>query len=129
MSFCSCSICCWRGRYLASKSACAFFNSAVCNSAPCMLTTATFVCAHAMPADSAIAAITNLCIRDNPQDLVLTQDQILLTVQLHIGTGILTEKDAIARLYVRRGAVAVIEQLAVTHGHHFGLLRFLFRRI
>src|SRR5579884_4317551 len=131
ISFCSWSICCWRGRYLLSRSVCAFLSSAVCSSAACRLTTATFVWAEAatVPSTSAATKPARLIIAQHSQDFVLPQHQIVAVVDAHVGTGILAEENAIAGFHINVGALPVFQQLAGAHGHHFGLLWFLLRRI
>src|SRR5688500_8630395 len=49
---------------------------------------------------------------DDAEDFVLAQDQVLDTVDLDLGAGVLAEQDPVARLDVERGEGAVLEPLA-----------------
>src|SRR5579863_692581 len=65
----------------------------------------------------------------NAQHLVLTHDEVLVVVDLDVGTGILAEQDSIAGLHVERNQLPVLVALALADRHHFTLLRLLFGRV
>src|SRR5216684_5912279 len=71
----------------------------------------------------------SLSLLDDAEDVVLAQNEMLLTVDLHFGAGVLAEEDDVARLHVELANLAVLEDLAVAHGHDFALDRLLFRAI
>src|SRR5262245_3261613 len=66
---------------------------------------------------------------DDPEDLVLAEDQVLDAVALALGARVLAEQHAVALLDVQRADLAVISDLAVADGHHFALDRLLLGRI
>src|SRR5258706_13754672 len=71
----------------------------------------------------------SLSLLDDAEDVVLAQDEMLLTVDLHFGAGVLAEEDDVARLDVELANFAVLENLAVAHGHDFALDRLLLRTV
>src|SRR5215831_20900341 len=60
---------------------------------------------------------------DDAQHILLTQNEVLLVLQLDLGAGVLAEEDAVAGLHVQRDLLAVIADLAVAHGDDLRLLR------
>src|SRR5215467_4481766 len=77
-------------------------------------------------------AVSSTTVRQSPRNLLkdaehvlLAEDQVLLVVQGHFGAGILAEEDAITGLDVERDLLAVVRDLAVSHGDHLALLRLL----
>ena len=63
---------------------------------------------------------------ENPEDFVLTHDQVLFAIQLDVAAGVLAEQDAVADLHVERNHLAVFQALALADGDDFAFLRLLF---
>src|SRR6266702_2688977 len=59
------------------------------------------------------------------QDFVLAEDQDILTIDLDLGPGVLSEQDLVAHLDVQGDLGAVFENLAVAHGQDLALLGLL----
>src|SRR6266568_1526630 len=66
---------------------------------------------------------------DDAEDVLLAHDEVLLAVDLDLGTGVLREEDAIAGLDVERTDVAILQHLAVADGEHLALDRLLLGRV
>src|SRR5262245_40729882 len=64
--------------------------------------------------------------REDRENLVLTHDEVVLTVDLDFLSGILPEEDRVPILYVEGLTGAVILHLAGAHGEHLPLLRLFF---
>jgi hypothetical protein len=60
---------------------------------------------------------------NNPENLVLPQNEVFFAIELDLGAGILAEQDAVAGLDFRGDALARIEQLSAAYSLDFGLLR------
>src|ERR1700722_16747810 len=63
------------------------------------------------------------------EDFFLAHDQKLFAIQLDLGTGILTEQDRVASLYIEREDLAFVVRLAFSNGNNGALLRFFLGRI
>src|SRR2546430_5454658 len=61
----------------------------------------------------------------NAEHVLFAQDQVLLVVQRHLGARVLAEEDLVARLHVDRDLLALVRDLAISHGDHLALLRLL----
>src|SRR5919109_4631196 len=70
-----------------------------------------------------------LFLADHREDLVLTEDEVLLAVDLDVGSRVLAEEDLVCGLDVERHLGPVLEDLAVADGDHLSLLRLLLGRI
>jgi len=55
-------------------------------------------------------------LRQHGQDFVLAEDQDILTIDLDLGPGVLSEEDLVAHLDVQGDLGAVLENLAVSDG-------------
>src|SRR5438309_5560786 len=66
---------------------------------------------------------------DDRENLVLSQDQVFLVVDLDFGAGVLADQDAIPLLDVERELLAVLVDLALPDGDDVRLHRFLFRGV
>src|SRR5947208_8313123 len=66
---------------------------------------------------------------DKSEDVLLGQDQELLTIELEFGAGVLLEEDLVALLEVDRNALAVLITVTRTDGEDLALLRLLFRGV
>src|SRR4051794_28114408 len=66
---------------------------------------------------------------ENCEDVVLTDDQALLAIELDLGAAVLPEEDAVADLHVELLDRAVLEDLAVANSDDLTLDRLLFGRI
>src|SRR5262245_9375793 len=66
---------------------------------------------------------------ENGEDVLFTQDEVVVSVDLHFVAGILPEQDAIARLHVQGDALAVVGDLAVASGDDLSALRLFLRRV
>src|SRR6266508_3238443 len=62
---------------------------------------------------------------ENGEDVFLAQDEILLVVDLDLGARVLPEQDLVAGLHVEGDLLAVVADLTVADGDHFGFLRLL----
>src|SRR5262249_20332143 len=63
---------------------------------------------------------------DNRQYVVLAQDQVFLSIQFDLGSGVLSEQNAIAFLAVQLLTIASFKLLSRAGGDHFAFLRLLF---
>src|SRR3954468_4892831 len=59
---------------------------------------------------------------DDPQNVAFLHDQQIFAIELDLGAGPLAEQDAIARLHVERGDLAVIGLGAAADGDDLALL-------
>src|ERR1043165_1043853 len=59
------------------------------------------------------------------EDVVLADEDVLLTVELDLGAGVLAEEQGVADLDLERPDLAVLEHLAVADGHDLALDRLL----
>src|SRR5262249_2692770 len=66
---------------------------------------------------------------DHAEDVVLSQDQVFVAVELNLGPGVFPEQDPVAGFEVDRDPLAVVEQLAVAYRQNFSFLRLLFGRV
>src|SRR5207244_327694 len=80
------------------------------------------------PNRTSFAAIGFLLRLDDAEDVLLTEDQVLLAVELDLATGVLAEQHTIAFLDVGRQHLPVFAP-ARTHGHHEALLGLLLGRV
>src|SRR5216683_3119639 len=62
---------------------------------------------------------------EDAEDVLLLHDEILLAVELDLATGVLAEEDAIPRLDVERGLLAVLGDLAFADRDDLALLGLL----
>src|SRR5258707_491053 len=62
---------------------------------------------------------------DDAEDVVLAQDQAVLTVDLDLGAAVLAEENAVADLHVELAHGTVLQDLAVADAEHFALDRLL----
>src|SRR6266850_2186284 len=58
---------------------------------------------------------------DDAEDVFLAHHEVLLPVDLDLGSGVLREEHAVTRLDVQRADLAVLEDLAVSDSDHFAL--------
>src|SRR5688572_16116374 len=75
--------------------------------------------AQDVPARAEASALLAL---ENGEDLVLAHDEVFLTVDFDLLSGILAEQDRVAVLDVERLALAVVLDLALTGGDDLALL-------
>src|SRR6266446_6137526 len=66
---------------------------------------------------------------DDGEHVLFTQDQVLLVVQLDLGTGVLAEEDLVAGLYVERDLLPLVVHLPVPHRDDLALLGLFLRRV
>src|SRR5262252_3263460 len=66
---------------------------------------------------------------DHSENVLFTQDEVVLAFDLHFGSGVLAKQDGVSRLDVQRTNLAVLEDLAVADRDHLSLERLLFGRI
>src|SRR5512139_3395246 len=64
-------------------------------------------------------------LRDDREDVVLAQDQVLHSVDLDLRAGVFPEQDAVARLHLGSHPGAVVRHLAGAHGNDQAFLRLL----
>src|SRR4030095_5978960 len=65
----------------------------------------------------------------NAEDVILAHDDVLSAIQLGLASGVLPKKDAVADFDVEGNQFAILKPLAMTYGHDFALLGFLFGRV
>src|SRR5438270_4276037 len=75
-----------------------------------------------------LAAMTRSLLQ-HAEDFVLAHDDVVETVDLDFGAGVLAEQDAIARLDVELDQRAVFEALASADGDDLALERTLLGRV
>ena len=63
---------------------------------------------------------------DHAEDVVLTDEGVLLLVELHLGAAVLADKDAVAHLHLEGDDLAALVALAGAERDDLGLLRLLF---
>src|SRR5438876_7399624 len=63
---------------------------------------------------------------ENGEDVFLAEDDVLPVVDLHLGTGILPEEDAVADLHIEADTLALVRHFAGADGDDLSLLRLLF---
>src|SRR6058998_2455093 len=83
------------------------------------------------PNRTSFAAILRLLLLsglDDAEDVLLAEDQVLLAVELDLGTGVLAEQHPVAGLHVEGQHLPVL-LLARADRHHLPLLRLLLGRI
>src|SRR5262249_26149365 len=66
---------------------------------------------------------------ENGENVLFTEDEVIVPIDLHFVAGILTEQDAIAGLHVQRDALTVLGDLAVAGGDDLPTLGLFLRRI
>src|SRR5262245_50757118 len=66
---------------------------------------------------------------ENGEDVLFTQNEVVVPVDLHFVAGVLAEQDAVAGLHVEGDALAVVGDLAVASGDDLPALRLFFRRV
>src|SRR5215472_7608885 len=66
---------------------------------------------------------------DDAEDVFLTQDEVLLAVDLDLGPRVLAEQDAVARLHIEGDDLAVLVHLPLAHGDDLALLGLLLRGV
>src|SRR5574342_299297 len=66
---------------------------------------------------------------DDGEHVLFTQDQVLLVVQLDLGTGVLAEENLVARLHIERDLLALVVHLPVPHRDDLALLGLLLRGV
>src|SRR5262245_17994260 len=66
---------------------------------------------------------------DDAEDVFLTQDEVLLAVDLDFRSRILAEQDAVARLHLEGNDLAILVDLPFAHGDDLALLGLLLRGV
>src|SRR5215472_3064637 len=66
---------------------------------------------------------------DDAEDVFLTQDEVLLAVDLDLGPRVLAEQDTVARLHIEGDDLAVLVHLPLAHGDDLALLGLLLRGV
>src|SRR3546814_13268234 len=66
---------------------------------------------------------------DDAEDVALFHDEQVLAIDLHFGARPLAEQNAVARLHVQRGHLAIFAARARAYGDDFAFLRLFLRRI
>src|SRR5580704_13051056 len=66
---------------------------------------------------------------EDSKDVVLSNDEAVLSVDLHFGSVVFPEEHAVAGLHVELSNGAVFQDLAAAHGHHFALCGFFLGRV
>src|SRR5581483_10922088 len=84
---------------------------------------------NARAARPALLLALLVAVLDHGQHFVLAHDEVLLTIELDLLTGVLAEEDQVAGFHVERHALAVVLGLAVAGGDHLALLGLLLRSV
>src|SRR5947209_6400523 len=71
-------------------------------------------------------AVGSLSLFDDAEDVVLAQNQMLFTVDLHFGARVLAEEHGVAGLHVELADFSILENLAVADGNDLALDGLLF---
>src|SRR5262249_26021115 len=66
---------------------------------------------------------------DDAEDVFLTQDEVLLAVDLDFRSRVLAEQDAVARLHIEGNDLAILVYLPFAHGDDLALLGLLLRGV
>src|SRR2546421_1336986 len=66
---------------------------------------------------------------DDPENVVLAQDEMLLIFEFDLAPGIFAEQDLVAGAHFRRNQLAVVVDLAFANRDNFAFLWFLLRRV
>src|SRR3546814_11177025 len=66
---------------------------------------------------------------DDAEDVALFHDEQVLAIDLHFGARPLAEQNAVARLHVQRGHLAIFAARARAYGDDFAFLRLFLRGI
>src|SRR5713101_2870174 len=72
-----------------------------------------------------VGGVRSARLLDDGQHVVFLHDQILLVVDLHLGTGVLPEQDAIVGLHIQGDLLAVLVHLPVAYRDDLALLGLL----
>src|ERR1700722_4640392 len=108
-------------------SAWAFLSSSVSSNAFCVLITAIFTCAPAVPTLArASTAISSLFIGEHSQNFILAQDEVLVAIDPYIRARIFAEQNLVTGFNIRYGAISILEEFSTAHCHDFGMVGFLF---
>src|SRR5512136_2468185 len=70
-----------------------------------------------------------LLLFNNAQDVILTQDEMVDTVNLHIGAGVFAEKNPVTSLDIELHQLPVFCHFAFTHGDDLPFHRFFLGRV
>ena len=62
-----------------------------------------------------------LALRNDAEDVVLADDQVIDAVDLNLGARILAKEDTIVRLNLQRSEVSVVQRLAGANSDHDAL--------
>ena len=73
--------------------------------------------------------LPNFLFFDNGVNVVFPHNQILLSLDLHFGTGVLAVENLVSHLDAHGHLFAAVQDPSITHGHHFPFLGFLLGRI
>src|SRR3954465_6051889 len=92
-----------------------------CGHEPPMMTTTTMM----MVRGAARTRRRSGRLRQDGEDLVLTEDEHVIAFDLDVGAGGLSKQDLVAHLDVERELGSVLEDLAVADGQDLTLLRLL----
>src|SRR5260221_4818380 len=71
-------------------------------------------------------AVGSLSLLDDAEDVVLAQNQMLFTVDLHFGARVLAEEHDVAGLHVELADFSILANLAVADGNDLALDGLLF---
>src|SRR5438132_11508695 len=66
---------------------------------------------------------------DHAEDVLLAHDQMLFAVQLDLGAGVLAEENAVTRLHVERGHLALVVRFALADRDDLALLGLFLRGV
>src|SRR5436309_5853174 len=69
--------------------------------------------------------LVGLLFGENPEQVVLAQDGVLGSINLHIGAGVLADQDAVALLDLHGDPLALLSHATGADGDHLTLLRLL----
>src|SRR3989475_13286199 len=95
-----------------------------------MTSTPCFSFLRASSVNTSCFAMTSLFLfLDAREDVLLRQDQVLLTIELEFGSGVLLVQDALALFELDRDALAVLITVAGADRENAAFHRLLFRRV
>src|SRR5690606_18497303 len=91
-----------------------------------LLIICNFFCGHFRKLSFKSCSVALSLLFDDSEDVVLAQDQVLFTVDLDLGAGVLAEQNAVALLHVESTDLTVLLNFTLTYGDDLALDGLLF---
>src|SRR5437870_3905259 len=81
------------------------------------------------PHGSGQRRLSGLLLDENPEHVILAEDDVLDPIDLHLGAAVLADEDAVALLDLHGDPLAVLGHATGADGEHLTLLRLLLRGV